>query len=313
MPLDPKAGPITGPPFIIIILNWALFGVLSIQVYLYSQAFPNDRRLLKGLVFGIYVLEMAQTFLLTQSIWSTLAMGFGNIEGMDEVGTTWVAIPVIGGIVALLVQLFYAYRILVISQSKIIPSFITFMSLVSFAGSLATATMSKRAGQFSNLLLNKTEVFTVLGLGGSRLCLRYYDHHLHVRLCANTTLCITLSFQLRRGTRQCIMLSRTQALVSKLIRMTIETGMLTASISILTVALYYTPCLYFTSYYEVPVSAQAKFYSTTMLAVLNSRIKLGIVSESATWRDDELAGTIPLSGAIVFNVATTSSHSINKV
>jgi hypothetical protein len=42
--------------------------------------------------------EMAQTFLLTQSIWSTLAMGFGNIEGMDEVGTTWVSIPVIGGI-----------------------------------------------------------------------------------------------------------------------------------------------------------------------------------------------------------------------
>ncbi|KAF8193459.1 hypothetical protein BJ912DRAFT_242747, partial [Pholiota molesta] len=283
MPLDPKAGPITGPPFIIIILNWALFGVLSIQVYLYSQAFPNDRRLLKGLVFGIYVLEMAQTFLLTQSIWSTLAMGFGNIEGMDEVGTTWVSIPVIGGIVAFLVQLFYAYRILVISQSKMIPSFITFMSLISFAGSLATATMSKRAGQFSNLLLNKTEVFTVLGVwevAGSA---------------CDIMITICMCYYLRRGTRQCIMLSRTQALVSKLIRMTIETGMLTASISILTVALYYTPSLYFTSYYEVPVSAQAKFYSTTMLAVLNSRIKLGIVSESATWRDDELAATIPLS------------------
>lgn len=39
----------------------------------------------------------------------------------------------------------------------------------------------------------------------------------------------------------------------------------------------------------VPVSVQSKLYSTTMMATLNSRMKLGIVSHSTSWKKDELS------------------------
>lgn len=71
-------------------------------------------------------------------------------------------------------------------------------------------------------------------------------------------------------------------------------------------ALYYPSTLIRFTYFVVPLSAQAKLYSTTMLAVLNSRMKVGMVSESTSgWRDHEL--TLPHSGersGIRFNVTS---------
>lgn len=57
-----------------------------------------------------------------------------------------------------------------------------------------------------------------------------------------------------------------------------------------------------------PLFVQASIYSTTMMAVLNSRIKLGIVAESSTWLNNEL--TLPMSRnqeppGIVFNIVPT--------
>jgi hypothetical protein len=59
-------------------------------------------------------------------------------------------------------------------------------------------------------------------------------------------------------------------------------------------ALFYAPALKGLIYYSVPISTLAKLYSNTMLALLNSRIKLGIISESTTWQDNAFSH-IPLS------------------
>lgn len=58
--------------------------------------------------------------------------------------------------------------------------------------------------------------------------------------------------------------------------------------------MYYAPGFGSFVYYGVPSSALAKLYSNTMLALLNSRMKLSIISESTTWQDNELP-LIPLS------------------
>lgn len=72
--------------------------MLSLSKDLYFQAFTHDRYMLKILVFGVYLLEMAQTSLLTQSIWTMLASGFGNVESLDRIGTTWISVCCIGGL-----------------------------------------------------------------------------------------------------------------------------------------------------------------------------------------------------------------------
>ncbi|KAF9483259.1 hypothetical protein BDN70DRAFT_874135 [Pholiota conissans] len=271
---------IAGPPFIVLITSWGLFGVLSLQVYLYSQAFPNDRLILKALVYGVYLLETVQTFLLTQTGWAMLVQGFGNVEAIDEVGTTYLSVSFIGGLVELLVQLFYAWRIVVISRKRIIPVLIVIISLTAFAGALIMTINTKRFGKFSELVAGtKSLAAKAVGIwgGASSLC--------------DVIIAICMCYYLRKNKG---FASQTQALVSRLVRMTIETGVLTASISIVTVVLYYSPGVKNFVYPMVPQSVQGKLYSTTMLAVLNSRMVTNMATESTAWRDNELVfATLP--------------------
>ncbi|KAF9472231.1 hypothetical protein BDN70DRAFT_818964, partial [Pholiota conissans] len=247
------------------ILNWGLFGALSIQVYIYYLSFPKDKLSLKVLVGGVYILEVAQIVLLTQTVWTLLVSGFGNIAAFDDVGTTWISVPGIGGLVAVIVQCFYSYRIAIFSGSRIIPGIIVPMSIVSFAGSLSFGVLLKRAGTNTKFFENQSKsAATTLGVslwtGTSAAC----------DVLIATCMCYFLH------KRKYGMFSRTQALLSKLIRMTIETGTLTASIAILTLILFYVRPLKQTNYFGIPLSAEAKLYSTTMLAVLNSRAHIDI-------------------------------------
>ncbi|KAF9483256.1 hypothetical protein BDN70DRAFT_990574 [Pholiota conissans] len=271
---------IAGPPFVVLVTNWALFGVLSIQVYIYSQAFPNDRPILKALVYGVTLIEMAQTFLLTQTGWAMLVQGFGNVEAINEVGTTFISVPFIGGLVGLLVQLFYAWRIAIISHKKIIPVLIFFISLTSFAGAIITTVNGKQAGKFSEIRAgHKLLAHNIVGVwgGASSFC--------------DVVIAVCMCYYLRKKKG---FASNTHALVSRLVKMTIETGVLTASVSIVSLILCYSAGLRNFSYLIVPQSMQGKLYSTTMLAVLNSRMVTNMATEYTAWRDHELVfATLP--------------------
>ncbi|KAF8175849.1 hypothetical protein BJ912DRAFT_706099 [Pholiota molesta] len=255
--LDPREivfTALTGPPFVVIILNWGLFGVLSIQVYLYSQAFPKDRPVLKALVYIVYLLETAQTMLLTGSMWNMLARGFGDLLGIDEIGTNWLSVCLIGGLVGLLVQLFYAYRISVISQSRIAPGLIILLSLVSFAGAIATTVFAIRAKRF-------TVLFT-LSLGFNVQPLGFWSG---TGSACDVVIAICMCYYLRRrnpyGT-----FSHTQALISKLVRMTVETGVLTGTSSHLPLSDNPKRCAHPTSPHQQPPSRSSPSRCTTRRA-----------------------------------------------
>ncbi|KJA15208.1 hypothetical protein HYPSUDRAFT_220158 [Hypholoma sublateritium FD-334 SS-4] len=271
--LIPNLQTITGPPLLCIILNSGLFGVLSTQVYIYYQAFPKDKKLLKCLVYGVYLLETAQTIFLTQTAWRMFAHGFGDISGINAIGTSWLSVCVINGIVAFLVQSFYAYRLSVISQSRILTGLIMVLAVTSLAGSIGTGIDSGSVKLFTEFISHRKKSYTIVGIweGAASLC--------------DATIAILMTYYLKRfihqgGARQ------TQQVVSRIIRMTIETGTLTATVSIVSLALFYIPQLQ--GFYEVPLASLAKLYSTTLLVVLNSRVKMGIISESTTWRDVEV-------------------------
>ncbi|KAF9473373.1 hypothetical protein BDN70DRAFT_817344 [Pholiota conissans] len=261
--------------FIVVVTNWALFGVLSIQVYIHSQAFPNDRPILKTLVYGVYLMEMAQTILLTQTGWAMLVQGFGNVEAVDEIGTTFISVPLIGGLVGLLVQLFYAWRIAIISHKKIIPAIIFFVRCQSLLSTECT-----NLNDFYRSLLPPLQIWG----GATSFC--------------DVVIAVCMCYYLRKNKG---IVSKTQALVSRLVKMTIETGVLTGqfpsmtrtlpSVSIVSLIFYYSAGLRNFSYFVVPLSMQGKLYSTTMLAVLNSRMVTRMATESTAWRDNELPFT----------------------
>ncbi|KAF8187806.1 hypothetical protein BJ912DRAFT_420111 [Pholiota molesta] len=258
------------------IVNWGLFGVLSVQVFLFSQAFPNDRPIFKAMVYGTYLVETAQTIALTVSTWATFVKG-----GVSTFTAISVSVSLLEAVTAMVVQTFYAYRIMIISENKIIPSFIMLMSLTSFIAQVVVSVIIGQADNFEIIQLHtlKTSDFIGIWIGTGCAC------DIAIAAC----MCFYLNRRIRDG-----IFPKTQALVTRVMRMTIETGALTASVSIVLLALFYAPALKGLIYYSVPISTLAKLYSNTMLALLNSRIKLGIISESTTWQDNAFSH-IPLS------------------
>ncbi|KDR68692.1 hypothetical protein GALMADRAFT_78071, partial [Galerina marginata CBS 339.88] len=103
------------------LLNWGLLGILSTQVYFYYLAFPKDLTQSKTLVYGVYLFEIVQTLMLTQTCFATFATGFGNLNAINNIGVIWFAVPIMSSLVAFVVQTFYAYRIGLLSRSIVVP------------------------------------------------------------------------------------------------------------------------------------------------------------------------------------------------
>ncbi len=95
------------------LFNWALFGVLSVQVCacrhhffrsslisvqfrtdIYYISFPKDRLFAKCLVSAVYILETVQTAMLGHDAFETLAKGFGNVVALSSLQNEWLTVPI---------------------------------------------------------------------------------------------------------------------------------------------------------------------------------------------------------------------------
>ncbi|PBK93188.1 hypothetical protein ARMGADRAFT_151634 [Armillaria gallica] len=246
---------LSGPLIVAYLLHWGLFGTLSVQLYLYYLAFPRDRRFTKCLVYGIYVVELVQTILATADAFSTFGYGFGNIEVMTRMDFNWLVIPIMSGIVACVGQVFYAYRIFILSKSRTIPALITCVSLTSTVAAIITGVYCFQAGDVSKLKNRKMYIAFGIWCGASALC--------------DITIAICMAFYLMHSNTS---FRQTRMLVTKLIRLTIETGSVTAVAALLSFILYFA--FPHQNFYVTPALIVPKLYANSVLVVLNSRIQI---------------------------------------
>jgi len=228
---------------------------------MYFLAFPNDQRSSKLLVLGVYLFEATQTFLLTQSAFHAFAEGFGNLLFLDQIGTFWFSVCIMSGLVAFVAQAFYAYRISILAQNKVVASLIMFLAFVQLGGAIATGVLSKLAKFSSRFLDKKSYISTGFWNGGSALC--------------DAMIAISMTIYLsRRDTG----MKHTSVILKKIIVLTIETGSATAVIALLNFILALLPNR--PTYYMTTAGMLGKLYSNSMLAVFNSRMRMGSASSS---------------------------------
>ncbi|KAF9562875.1 hypothetical protein CPC08DRAFT_706387 [Agrocybe pediades] len=281
-PIPPDIAKIIGAPLIGMVLNWFLFGILSTQVYVYFLSFPNDRTSIRLLVFGIYIVEAVQSLLFMQYLFRTFATGFGNLLVFNQVDTLWLSAPILTGIVAFVAQAFYAYKLRVIAQSKILPSVILLLAFVQLCGGLVLAVQCKNAVLLSNFLGRNTYITTGIWNGASAAC--------DVLIAVAMTICLK-----RRDTG----VKQTTALLRRIIRLTIETGLMTATVAILNLALAVLPNQ--PNYYMAAASVLGKLYSNSTLTLLNNRLNMGneprevnsTLGNDISLRTDQYLSSIP--------------------
>ncbi|KAK0459351.1 uncharacterized protein EV420DRAFT_1642316 [Desarmillaria tabescens] len=246
---------LSGPAIVAYLLHWGLFGTLTVQLYLYYLAFPNDRRFTKYLVYGIYVIEFAQTILVTYDAFAGFGYGFGDIEALTRMYFNWLIVPIMGAVVASIVQCFYAYRIFILSKSQIVTILVTCLSLTSAVAAIITGTYCFEAGDVTKLNNRRTSIAVGIFYGASALC--------------DILIAICMTYYLMRcdtGFR------RTRMLLTKLIRLIIETGTVTAGVAVLDLILFFS--FPHETFYGTTALVMPKLYANTFYMVLNSRIRI---------------------------------------
>ncbi|KAK0223764.1 hypothetical protein IW262DRAFT_1492718 [Armillaria fumosa] len=247
---------LSGPLIVGFLLNWGLFGTLSVQLYLYYLAFPNDRRFIKYLVYGIYVIEFAQTMLVAHDMFAMFGYGFGDVDALTRSNFNWPTVPIMSAVVAGVGQVFYAYRIHIVSNSRTIPIFVICISLTSFVAAIITGVYSFQASDLARM--NSQRMYITAGIWcglASALC--------------DILIAICMTYYLMRRTTS---LRRTRILVTKIIRLTIETGSVTAVVALLTFILFITFPL--RMFHTAPALLMPKLYANAVYVVLNSRFRI---------------------------------------
>ncbi|KAJ7499283.1 hypothetical protein FB451DRAFT_1428674 [Mycena latifolia] len=240
--------------FVGTLLSWALFGVLCVQVGIYFTAFPKDRPYSKILVLLVFVLEILATLANTRDTIRIFGAGWGNMDILDEVGWAWFSTPIIGSISAAVGQGFFARRIYIIGQNVYIPALIIALTALQLGAGIWSGIEICLARRFSHLQLQNTNV-------------KPTDTWLAATSACDLLVVSGMSFYLLKSRNPDF--RYTNAIVSRIVRMTVETGLLCAVFAIVDFYLF-TKCKG-TNYHLALCIGLSKVYSNSILLILNSR------------------------------------------
>ncbi|KAF9262829.1 hypothetical protein L218DRAFT_840393, partial [Marasmius fiardii PR-910] len=243
------------------LFNYGLYGVLTVQTYIYYNAFPNDRAAFQAIVYGVYIVETVQTVMVTWDAFQNFTFGFGQPGALDKMNLLWFDCCLIDGAVAFVVQAYFAYRIYRLSKSKTLTGIILFMALAQFGGAVATAALAEIVGLFSKIadrtfIAACPEASTYkFWLGGSAAC--------------DIVIATSMTYALSRYDAE---FKDTRDLLRRIIRLTMETGSLTAAVATVDLILFLVfPA---TPYHITAALILAKVYSNSLLVIFNSRVRI---------------------------------------
>ncbi|KAJ7654066.1 hypothetical protein DFH06DRAFT_1093084 [Mycena polygramma] len=254
--IPPDIAMITGPTMLGICLNWGFMGILAAQLYYYIENFQEDRRLIKLLVYGLALLDITQTVMVTADAFHWFVFGFGNMAQLDETFLNSWDVPVLDAVISLIVQAFYCWRIYFLRKTIVIPVIILLISLTQCAAGIVTGV---QAHQLGHLSLISTEVIpqTMWLVGGA---------------VADVAIAGVLSWTLLSQRNTGAGSSQTHSVVSKIIRLIVETNALTASVAVLALILFLGVPEHSTLVVP-PTAIIGKLYTNCLVALFNNRIK----------------------------------------
>ncbi|KAG7096455.1 hypothetical protein E1B28_003889 [Marasmius oreades] len=244
---------ITLPNLLAFAFNWCLLGGLIVQLYTYHISF-RDRLWFKILVYSVFILDLAQTCSATYDVTQWFVYGWGDPSVIKGRYTTFLNVPLFTSIIGAAVQIFYGWRIWSFSKSNILFGFIISMALTQLGGSIATAYF---------LFPREVRIFEA-----------NIRQSVGVRLGTSAAVDIVIAgcmtYFLLKSRVEFSM--RTNAVLTKLVRLTIETGTITAAAAIIDLIFYLT--LKNNALHQLSGINLSKLYSNSLLMLFNNRIQV---------------------------------------
>ncbi|KAJ6537530.1 hypothetical protein DFH09DRAFT_1369089 [Mycena vulgaris] len=237
-----------GPLLVGVLFNMILYGVLVAQQLTYLQTSHKNPRWMRILVWGVFFVETTNTALDIGMIYEPLILHYGALP--INLPTVFITQPICVMLVGFPIQLFFIWRIWNLTGQNVIPFVIFVFSLVALGGGLWTTVRIPSFAEFRRIpILHTSATVWLIGSAGTDLCIAF-------------SLAIALK-RMKTG------FAATDTVVDKIIRMTVQTGMLTALFSILDVVSFLTIASTTVNFmWNIPTS---KLYSNCLMSTLNAR------------------------------------------
>ncbi|KAJ7700773.1 hypothetical protein B0H17DRAFT_1046602 [Mycena rosella] len=244
-----------GPMLIGVFINMILYGVLLGQVLTYYKLYQKDATWMRYFILVLFIIETANTGFDMAFMFQPLILNYGQKPTFFP--TVFVTQPLCVVLVSTPIQLFFAWRIRSLTKSYWVPAIIAILALASCTGGIWTAAMIKIVKTFAN----KPKLHNSALLWFLSSCV--------------ADILITISLVLSLARRK-TGFSGTDSVIDRIIRMTIQTGMLTAVFSILDVVCFMVlPHAAINFAFDLALS---KLYTNCLMSTLNARHGLNSVS-----------------------------------
>ncbi|CAA7260422.1 unnamed protein product [Cyclocybe aegerita] len=252
--LKGPAEAVHGWMFIGYAFNILLMGVMVSQMYMYYTKYRDDRTWIKALVAGIFVIDVINSVFLFTYLYRSLITFFGDVEFLQK--TDWILATDAWtiGVIACAVQLFFAWRILVLTKNWIYVVIIAVLALVGCGAAIAVPI---RTGNF----IHVTEFHKI------RTAVTIW---LTCEVAADIVITAVLvwylvSFLQREHKTG---FKRSDMMVDRIIRVTLQTGLLTMVVASVDLFFFLADPTGTHFLLNFPL---AKLYTNSLMSSLNSR------------------------------------------
>ncbi|KAL1716349.1 hypothetical protein EV715DRAFT_265351 [Schizophyllum commune] len=236
--------------------NLILWGVSITQTYLYFGVY--NRMFIRIFVGFVFLADSVQAVFTMIYMYQTLISRFGEEKALNV--ATWVfsTDPALTGIIGGCIQLFFAWRIFVLTKSWLLLCTVALFSIGTLLAGIGTGIAAHIVPEFANFQEFKPVVIIWLAASAA----------------ADILIAVTLAWYLRNHKTG---FESTDNYIDRLIKMTVQTGMVTAVWATIDLLLF---LLDNSGNHLIFNFCLAKLYTNSLMSSLNSRGGWGYSSQS---------------------------------
>ncbi|KAK0469040.1 uncharacterized protein EV420DRAFT_1633476 [Desarmillaria tabescens] len=138
------------------------------QVYLYFAAYKQDKLVVKLFILLLFLCDILNTVFDFVYLYDCFVLHFSEVAYLTKVTWVFSTDPPMTGIIAGLVQLFFAWRILVLTSNVYLCGIVVLLALLGIAGGLATAAECGIISQ--SVQFQRYRDVVTIWLGSARSC-----------------------------------------------------------------------------------------------------------------------------------------------
>ncbi|KAJ8509100.1 hypothetical protein ONZ45_g8708 [Pleurotus djamor] len=243
----------TGPLALGYMFGCGLYGMLIVQMSVYTTHFSKDGVWMKALVWTVFFLETMFTLFTAIAAWNNFGANWGDVQTLYTIDWSWDPLPITNALVASIVQIFFAWRIWRLSKKLWVSVPIVLVSLLQLSAATYYDAM---------VIKNNNSILALLSLGD------FVDLWLVSSAVCDVLISAAMITILARASAR-TSFSRSSASLNQVIKFTVETGFVTTIGAIIELILWRT--MSENSFHFIFFLTLGRLYSNVLLASLNAR------------------------------------------